>query len=177
MDWKLIATVGVPGIIIVAGWFFAHWLTTRRELAARRREARLKALEAAYMRIATSSNRPLTDESIEKLETFVSEIQLYGTPKQILLMQKMVEDFKQPGTVSHDAILADLRDTIRQELELEPVQGSVWWLRLNRPAVARTEASSAAALPVPQAPPEVAPNPSIERTASSKLESAAHVER
>lgn len=131
MDWKLLATIGIPGAVVVAGWFFAHWLTSRRELATRKREARLKALEAAYMRIASSSNRDLTPESKEKFETFVAEIQLYGTPHQIQLMQQMVEAFKAGGDVSHDAILADLRDTIRAQLELESVAGSVWWLRFD----------------------------------------------
>lgn len=130
MDWKLLATVGIPGAV-VAGWFFAHWLTSRRELATRKREARIKALETAYMRIASSTNRDLTPESKEKFETFVAEIQLYGTPHQIQLMQQMVEAVKTGGDVSHDAILVDLRDTIRGQLELESVAGPVWWLRFD----------------------------------------------
>lgn len=131
MNWTLVATIGIPGALVVAGWFLAHWLTARRELAAKRREARLKALEAAFMRIATSSNRPFSPEIIEKLETFVSEIQLYGTPVQIDLMAQVVEGFKRGEPVSYDAILADLRNTIRKELRLEPVAGFVWWLRLT----------------------------------------------
>ena len=133
MNWTLVASIGIPSALVVAGWFFAHWLSARRQLAARRREARLKALEAAYMRLATSSNRELTNELIDKLETFVSEIQLYGTPKQIALMGKIVETFKVPGAVvPYDAILIDLRNTIRNQLQLEPVAGDVWWLRLPR---------------------------------------------
>jgi hypothetical protein len=85
------------------------------------------------MRIATSSNRPLTDKSMDDIETFVSEIQLYGTPRQIQLMGEMVEAFKKPNNiVSYDAILADLRDSIRKELNLEPVSGAVWWFRFGR---------------------------------------------
>lgn len=133
VDWRLIATIGIPATIVVAGWFFVHWLNAKRDLASRKREARLKALEAAYMRVATSSNRPLTEKLIDDLETFVSELQLYGTPRQIHLMTEIVEGFKKPNnTISYDAILADLRDTVRKELNLEPVQGPVWWLRLNR---------------------------------------------
>jgi hypothetical protein len=47
MDWKLALSLGVPAVVVVAGWFLAHWLTARRELASKRREARVKALEAA----------------------------------------------------------------------------------------------------------------------------------
>jgi len=137
MDWKLVFSIGVPALVGVAGWYFAHLLTARRELASRRREARLKSLEAAFMRLATSSNREhLTVESIDKLETFVSEIQLYGTPHQITLMSELVEAFKRGGHVSFDALLADLRDSIRSQLELEPVAGQVWWFRFQRPSPA-----------------------------------------
>ena len=133
IDWRLVATIGVPAAIVIVGWFFAHWLNARRDLASRKREARIKALEAAYMRLATSSNRPLTEKLKDDLETFVSELQLYGTPRQIQFMAEIVEEFKKPNNVvSYDAILADLRDTIRKELNLEPVLGPVWWLRLNR---------------------------------------------
>jgi hypothetical protein len=96
MNWSLAATIGVPGALVVVGWFFAHWLTARRDLAAKRREARLRALEAAYMRLATSCNRELTPDLVEKIETFVAEIQLYGTPHQIDLMAGIVDGFKQP---------------------------------------------------------------------------------
>jgi hypothetical protein len=139
MEWNII----IPGVIVVAGWFFAHWLTSRRDLHTRKREARLKALEAAYLRIATSSNRPRTsNEEFEKVETFVSEIQLYGTPHQILLMQQIVEAFKRGEPVLFDALLADLRDTIRKQLELEPVTGPVWWLRFRRPEAATPQLSA-----------------------------------
>jgi hypothetical protein len=133
VDWKLVFTIGVPATLVVIGWFFAHWLTARRELASRKREARLKALEAAYMRIATSSNRELTSDLIEKIETFVSEIQLYGTPNQVQLMNEVVNSFVRGQVVHYDELLADLRDTIRTQLELEPIDGPVWWLRLPKP--------------------------------------------
>ena len=143
IDWRLIATVGIPSLVIVAGWFFVHRLNAQRDLAIRRREARLKALEAAYMRLATSSNRPLNDELKDELEKFVAEIQLYGTPRQIQLMTVLVEEFKKPNNrVSYDEILADLRDAIRKELNLEPVTGAVWWLRIGRDLSNTTSKSS-----------------------------------
>jgi hypothetical protein len=136
LDWRLAVTLVAPALVVIAGWFFVHWLNGRRDLAVRRREARLKALEAAYMRIATSSNRPLTDKSMNDIETFVSEIQLYGTPLQIRLMSQLVEAFTKPNSVvSYDAILADLRDSIRRELRLEKVSGPVWWFRFARPGL------------------------------------------
>lgn len=133
VDWRLLATLGLPAVVAVAGWFYAHKLNSQRDLAIRKREARLKALEAAYMRISTSMNRPLDEKAVEAIETFVAEIQLYGTPRQIELMQVMVEEFKKPNfVVSYDALLADMRDTIRRELQMEELTGPVWWLRLTK---------------------------------------------
>ena len=73
------------------------------------------------------------DELIDGVEDFVASIQLYGSPEQIRLMQELVDAFKQGGRVSLDAILNSLRNEIREELQLEPVKGDIWWLRLNRP--------------------------------------------
>ena len=133
IDWKLIATIGIPGAVVVAGWFLVHLLNARRDLAQRKRETRLKALETAYMRLANSGNRPLSDELMDELELFVSEIQLYGTPKQVELMGQVVEGLKVPGsTVDFNPILMNLRDSIRSELKLEPLKGGVWWFRFHR---------------------------------------------
>lgn len=145
INWSQVVTLGIPGVLVVAGWFFAHWLTARRELFSKRRVDRLRALEAAYMRISSSSNRPLTIETIERIETFVAEIQLYGTPYQVKLMNEAVESFLKPDfKVNWDQLLEDLRDTIRAELRLEKVTGPVWWLRLpQRPTMPLSRVSFA----------------------------------
>lgn len=155
VDWRLVATIGLPASVVIFGWFYVHKLNARRDLVSRKREARLKALEAAYMRIATSMNRPLDQKAMEAIETFVAEIQLYGTPRQVQLMQELVEAFKKPNfVVSYDALLEDLRDAIRQELTMEKIDGPVWWLRFGQthivssanPALQRTS-------PPPAGPP------------------------
>lgn len=134
IDWGTVITITIPSSTVIVGWFLVHWLTGRRELVSRKREARVKALESAYMRLADSSNRrEISDEQIDEVEKFVFEIQLYGTLNQIELMKQIVEGFKEPGNaVSYDQILSDLRDTIRTELDLENIEGSVWWFRFNR---------------------------------------------
>jgi hypothetical protein len=139
LDWKLILSILIPGVLVILGWFIAHFLTSKREFKARRREARVKGLEAAYMRVASSSNREMTEEVMEKLETFVSEIQLYGTPRQVQLTRKLVADYvSKIPLVSFDSILEDLRDSLRKELQLEPVDTldgikGISWLRFARP--------------------------------------------
>ena len=134
IDLRLAITLGVPAIIAVVGWIVGHWLNARRELTNRRREARLKGLESAYKCLALSAVREWTDEHKSEFERFVAEIQLYGTPRQVDLMTRLVEAFnKQEPIISFDPLLEDLRDALRSELRMEPVKGPVWWYRFALP--------------------------------------------
>ncbi len=134
IDWKLCFSVGLPAVVAVLSWFLIDKLSSKRELNNRKSEARIKALETAYLRLALSSNRELTDPLMDDIERFVAEIQLYGTPDQIKLMGKMVEEFKKPNNpVSFDELLSNLRDGLRSELNLEKISGNVWWFRFKRP--------------------------------------------
>jgi hypothetical protein len=48
-------------------------------------------------------------------------------------MNEIVEGFKRPGErVSWDSLLVSLRDELRRELELEPIEGLAWWLKFPR---------------------------------------------
>jgi|ERR1041384_2197513 hypothetical protein len=134
IDVRLLLSVGIPAVVVAAGWFVGHWLNSRRELYNRRREARLKGLETAYNRIAMASVRDWTPEHELEFEKFVAEIQLYGTPKQVNLMIEIVQTMmRHEGTVSYDALLKDLRDSLRRELRMEPLSSSVWWWRFHLP--------------------------------------------
>jgi hypothetical protein len=134
IDVRLALTLGVPALIAVVGWIVGHWLNAKRELTNRRREARLKGLEAAYKCLALAAVREWTDEHKAEFERFVAEIQLYGTPRQVELMTKLVEAFnRQDPVVSFDPLLEDLRDSLRAELKMEPVKGPVWWYRFKLP--------------------------------------------
>jgi len=134
IDFRLLLSIGIPAVIAVVGWLVGHRLNARRELLNRRREARLKGLEIAYNRLAMVALRDWTDERKLEFEKFVAEIQLYGTPRQIALMQEIVNGMTKPETeVSFDSLLKDLRDTLRSELRMEAVEGGVWWYRFALP--------------------------------------------
>lgn len=134
IDLRLALTLGVPALIAVVGWIVGHWLSSRRELRNRRREARLKGLEAAYKCLAMAAVREWTDEHKLEFEKFVAEIQLYGTPRQVTLMTNLVEAFdRQEKSISFDPLLEDLRDSLRAELRMEKVKGPVWWYRFKLP--------------------------------------------
>lgn len=150
LDLRLALSLGIPALIAVAGWFLAHALSARREVNSKRREIRLKGLEAAYIRLAMAGQRDWTDEQKLGFEQFVAEIQLYGTPRQIELTIELVKAFiaKQPR-ITFDPLLENLRDTLRKELRMEKVTGSVWWYRFKLP-----EWSKATVAPSPAVTPD-----------------------
>ena len=134
VDWKLALTLGVPALVAVFGWLLGHWLNSLRELTNRRREARLKGLETAFTRVAMFTHRDWDENHKLEFERFVAEIQLYGTPKQIELMVHIVSAFvRRDSVVSLDNLLEDLRNTLRAELRMEPVDGPIWWYRFKMP--------------------------------------------
>ena len=153
IDLRLVISIGVPALIAVAGWFLAHWLNSRREVTNKRREIRLRGLGSAYTRLALASQRDWTDEHRQQFEAFVAEIQLYGTPKQIQLTIDVIKAFNErKPVVSFDPLLEELRDSLRKELRMEPVTGSVWWYRFQLPEWAN-KAKAAIRTP-PDAPKE-----------------------
>ena len=134
IDLRLVLALGIPAVIAVAGWFLGHWLNARRELNNKRRETQLKGLETAYVRLAMASNRDWTDEHKLEFERFIAEIQLYGTPRQIELTIGIIQAFiRRDHRVVFDELLVDLRDSLRQELRMEPVKEPVWWYRFKLP--------------------------------------------
>ncbi|GAB1235466.1 hypothetical protein UT5_18610 [Ferrigenium sp. UT5] len=66
--------------------------------------------------------RDATVESITKLENLLSEIQLFGSRKQVDLARKLSNQTAQEGVSTIDPLIEDMRDTLRKELGLELVQ-------------------------------------------------------
>ncbi len=150
IDVRLAISVGVPALIAVAGLFLAHGLNARREVYNKRREIRLRGLESAYTRLATSAQRDWTEDLKRQFESFVAEIQLYGTPKQIELTIEIVKALSEHRPhVSFDSLLENLRDTLRKELKMEPVKGHVWWYRFTLPEWAKNQTKEIADAPNP----------------------------
>jgi hypothetical protein len=132
--WAPLIGPALAALVAVVGLGVSHWLTSRRELKNKRRETRLKGLELAFVRISNFNKREWTDENKLEFENFVTEIQLFGTPKQIQLMSEIVLAFvRRESEVSLDALLEDLRNTIRAELRLERESGPIWWYRFKLP--------------------------------------------
>lgn len=67
----------------------------------------------------------------KEMEDAVADIYLFGTPEQIDLVRKFVGEFAQSQTASMDALLASLRNDLREELALPPLHKNPALLRVH----------------------------------------------
>ncbi|MDD2913704.1 MAG: hypothetical protein PHP70_00145 [Gallionella sp.] len=128
MNWQLLAPLLVTTVIAIVGWFAAHALTTRRDLANKRREQRIGYLIEAYRRLESCAHRG-DHLDFSKLESAVADIQLFGTPHQVNLVQSIITEFAAGGSASMDTLFQDLRRDLRTELKLETVPDKVLHIR------------------------------------------------
>jgi hypothetical protein len=126
---KLIVTV----LSAIAGWLLAGWLNSRRDSANKRREIVVQHLIDAY-KILTQEigHRDPTVESITKFENLLSEIQLFGSKKQADLAQALANQTAYDGSSTIDPLIEDMRNELRKELDLEPVESNTIWFRFSK---------------------------------------------
>jgi hypothetical protein len=117
----------------IAGAYFGHLLTFRREKKRRLQEQRIQYLIQAYRAFTKASNNSLLCDVVEDLVQAVADIQFLGSPELITLVQKFSEEFARNRTASLDEIIAAIRKDLRKELGEEPVSGKIITLRIDKP--------------------------------------------
>lgn len=122
----ILAAVLGAGIAVV-GWVVNNALARRAE----RRTMRIEYLLTAYRRLEHASNRAMTPGHAAELEGAISDIQLLGSPVQVDLAKNFAADFASVQTASTEELLEDLRQSLREELQLKPSSPGRVWLRLN----------------------------------------------
>jgi hypothetical protein len=122
--------VVVATLIAVGGWFVVNALSAQRERKNDRRDYRARFLIDAWVTLQDAANRSSRPQ-LMALESAVAKIQLLGTARQIELAQAFSLSMADKSRGSMDALLADLRDDLRAELDIEPVQGPVIHLRIK----------------------------------------------
>ncbi len=126
MDWQLLT----PLAAAVVGGFVVHVLTGRRGRTNKRREQRIGYLIEAYRRLESCALRHGPFDAL-KLESAVADIQLFGSPRQVQLVQEFAAEFAAQRGASLDALLRELRCNLRVELKLESVPDRILHLRIK----------------------------------------------
>jgi hypothetical protein len=135
MNWQLLGPLLVTTAVAVCSWFIVHLLATRRERNSKRREQRVGYLIEAYRRLESCAHRGDQLE-IPKLESAVADIQLFGTPRQVELVQAFTAQIAATGSAQMDDLLQDLRQDLRSELRLEPIAAKTVHVRFRKDKIA-----------------------------------------
>lgn len=119
-------------ILAVLGWVIGNYFTSKRTIAIQRREIVAEHLINSY-RILTNeiAHREQTPESIKKLEDLLSDIQLFGSLEQVSLARELADEVATNKQFKLDPLINNLRDNLRNELNLKNVNGNVQWLRFT----------------------------------------------
>jgi hypothetical protein len=120
-DWITIASA----FIVAIGWFVTGYLNRVKDVAQKRLEYRLKALEAflpVWFTIQKNS-APFTQPAfLAQLEDARSKFQLYGFKDEIDLMEQFISAIEKQNIPAANTVLGNLvplvRSRIREELKI-----------------------------------------------------------
>ena len=126
-----IAAALIGAGVIVVGWKVAHRQELERDIVAKRRELRIQYLIEAYRRLEYVSNRPLTPETAPDFERAIADIQLFGSPDQVVLAQEFAREFAKTGSAPLDPLLSQLRQSLRDEIDLGKVPPQLVYVRMS----------------------------------------------
>ena len=131
MDWRLFAQLAVTVLVALAGGWFGHSFAARRDLLNERRKLRVAYLLEAYRRLEDAVHRGDPSRSLPKLESAIADIQLLGSPAQVGHARRFAREMAHDSTASLDALINDLRRSLRKELHLPGVDEPVVYFRFG----------------------------------------------
>lgn len=113
----------LAAIVAVFGWYIAHRLNISRDRANKRHDMIIQYLLEAYRRLETAANREeKTEEQNLAFESAIADIQLLGSPDQISNTVRYLNDHASSKGSTIDRVLCLLRNDLRMELGLLPVE-------------------------------------------------------
>jgi hypothetical protein len=129
MDWKLFVQLAVTLVVAILGGWLGHHFSTRRDVANERRKLRISYLLEAYRRLEGASNRDDPNTCWPQFESAIADIQLLGSAHQVSLARQFALEMATNRTAPLDDLIFDLRQSLRSELNLEPISEKVLFLR------------------------------------------------
>ena len=133
--WEVILERYIPlllaAVLAVFGWHKVDNLAAERDRTNRQRDLRIQYLISAYGKLANASGRDPKPGSqyFEDMETAMADIQLFGSDSQIEKAKKTMDKFQETGCGPVNELLTELRDDLRQEMDLSRIEENVQWFR------------------------------------------------
>lgn len=140
MNWTIfgvtVAVTCVTVAVTIVGWFVAHRLSAWRDRVNRRSEERGHHLVSAYQTLGQIRGHDHAWELGDGIQIAIADIQLFGTAEQIkstVAWIKAAQSKKNIAIDELDTLLESLRRDLRAEIDLEPVEEKLWWVKIGPP--------------------------------------------
>jgi len=115
----------IAAAVAVLGWYMAHRLNKARDRTNKRHDMITQYLLEAYRRLEMAANREdKTEEQAVAFESAIADIQLLGSQTQITATIQYLRAHASASGGTIDQVLCLLRDDLRKELRLSPVEES-----------------------------------------------------
>lgn len=128
-NWELL----IGSLIVIIGWFITHYFFQKRDSKNKRKEIVLDFLINSYRTLTNDiSDRDLNHyERQYKFESLISDLQLFGSKKQVELARTIAVEMRTQSNSNLDLLINDLKDSLRKELNLENTDGNVENIRFR----------------------------------------------
>lgn len=120
-------------LLALVGWFVVHRLNAKRDLINHKRDMQTDYLIKAFQLLANSANRPFEPgaQHLKDIECSLANIQLFGSKKQVQLVEDFTNEFAKTNSASLDPLLNSLRQDLRKELGYDLLNGNIKWVRFE----------------------------------------------
>ena len=118
----------IPSVIAIVVAFYSHTSAVTRQINEHKLKQRIEHLSNSFRSLLMFSGNPNQEEGSKHLRDALISIQFLGTKWQVDQMQQLIDTLGTEGAVfSFDPLLASLRDELRENLDLEKIEGKVYW--------------------------------------------------
>ncbi|MBB6146917.1 hypothetical protein HNQ77_004898 [Silvibacterium bohemicum] len=122
----------VPALVALIVVSLSHFFTSHRDQVNRRREQRIEYLVTVFRALSKANNHPRLYEVADDVEQAVADIQLFGTPEQVRLVQEFATALGTKHEAELNPLLISLRDDLRSDLGAQSIPQRLIWLRIAR---------------------------------------------
>lgn len=121
----------IPAAIAVAIAFHTYKSAVKLQINERKSEQRIDYLKESFKSLLMYSGNLNKKEALKHLRDASIYIQFMGTKEQVEQMHKLINSELGKGDLnfSFDPLLKSLRDELRESLELEKLEGNVYWIQ------------------------------------------------
>jgi len=122
-NWISIASALLAGGLVAIGWYVNGIIQRRKDVAQRRLEFRLSALESflpVWFAIQKSGGAPFSQSDfLQQLEDARSKFQLYGLEDEIKHMESFINAVQDSNLAAANTALNQLVPLVRQRIRSE----------------------------------------------------------